>query len=223
MGMSYVGPWQSRDKNRLPCTILFGRNNGELFVWVRGGWLEDALPLPEDRAEMEAYEIDLDSLDPKDQLYDFDDEMIRELLTDYVADVDTAWCQPDDIRQALWKRTVWRLLTIEPNGIETHSLHSRRARAERFLDAYVRHNWTSDLGRMPDDPLECRAKFERTGARWAITELSIDGTHGELCACQSCGRVEHIDKLDAKSDGFGNFTELLCRACYGPGWAPTAI
>lgn len=48
------------------------------------------------------------------------------------------------------------------------------------------------------------------------------------CACDACGRVEHIDLLDAKPDDPSNpqgcdWQRLECIACYGPdhgGWCP---
>jgi len=51
----------------------------------------------------------------------------------------------------------------------------------------------------------------RIGARVVITDLR---------PCHGCGTPTHIDLLDAKDDGTGDFTILECRKCYGPGWAP---
>lgn len=43
--------------------------------------------------------------------------------------------------------------------------------------------------------------------------------------CDCCGRLEHIDLLDAKPDEPDNpqgcdWNRLECIACYGPGWLP---
>jgi NAD-dependent SIR2 family protein deacetylase len=38
--------------------------------------------------------------------------------------------------------------------------------------------------------------------------------------CHACGGRFHIDELDAKDDGTGNYTILECRECYGPGFVP---
>ncbi|CAM5769871.1 hypothetical protein [Bosea minatitlanensis] len=44
-------------------------------------------------------------------------------------------------------------------------------------------------------------------------------------ACDCCGRIEHIDLLDAKPPAGGvpetaDWSRLECIACYGPGWLP---
>lgn len=36
--------------------------------------------------------------------------------------------------------------------------------------------------------------------------------------CHSCGELTHINKLDGKDDGTGNYTLLECADCYGPGY-----
>lgn len=50
-------------------------------------------------------------------------------------------------------------------------------------------------------------------------------TDPDHVACDACGRVEHIDLLDAKPDDPSNpvgcdWNRLECIACYGPGWLP---
>ena len=42
----------------------------------------------------------------------------------------------------------------------------------------------------------------------------------DTAKCHKCGETMHIDLLDAKDDGTGNYTILECRECYGPGWVP---
>jgi hypothetical protein len=44
----------------------------------------------------------------------------------------------------------------------------------------------------------------------------------DVIACDKCGKPEHLELLDSKDDGSGNFTILQCVACYGPGWNPMA-
>ena len=36
--------------------------------------------------------------------------------------------------------------------------------------------------------------------------------------CSACGKPTHIDLLDAKDDGTGNYVIFECEPCYGPGW-----
>lgn len=38
--------------------------------------------------------------------------------------------------------------------------------------------------------------------------------------CARCRRPTHIDLLDAKDGGDGDYTILECPACYGPGYVP---
>ena len=42
----------------------------------------------------------------------------------------------------------------------------------------------------------------------------------DIHRCHKCGTPTHINLLDAKDDGTGNFTILECETCYGPGWEP---
>lgn len=39
--------------------------------------------------------------------------------------------------------------------------------------------------------------------------------------CHKCGEMTHIEDLDGKDDGTGDFTILECGKCYGPGYAST--
>lgn len=36
--------------------------------------------------------------------------------------------------------------------------------------------------------------------------------------CNSCGHLFHLEDLDAKDDGTGNFEILECKDCYGEGY-----
>ena len=36
----------------------------------------------------------------------------------------------------------------------------------------------------------------------------------------TCGRMTHLNLIDAKDNGTGNFEIFECRDCYGPGWMP---
>lgn len=38
----------------------------------------------------------------------------------------------------------------------------------------------------------------------------------DLDRCHACGMICHIDDLDCKDDGTGNYTIQLCGRCYGP-------
>lgn len=42
----------------------------------------------------------------------------------------------------------------------------------------------------------------------------------DIFPCSTCKTPTHIDLLDAKDDGTGDYTILECRECYGPGWVP---
>jgi hypothetical protein len=46
----------------------------------------------------------------------------------------------------------------------------------------------------------------------------------DTALCMKCGTVEHLNLLDGKnpSDENGDFTQIECIACYGPGWLPTS-
>lgn len=41
--------------------------------------------------------------------------------------------------------------------------------------------------------------------------------------CAKCGELKHLDLLDSKDDGSGNFTILECQGCYGPSWVPARV
>jgi hypothetical protein len=56
-------------------------------------------------------------------------------------------------------------------------------------------------------------------ARTLTPDRSVTSSY---LSCDACGTLTHIDLLDGKDDGTGNFTILECRKCYGPGWAPLA-
>lgn len=43
----------------------------------------------------------------------------------------------------------------------------------------------------------------------------------ETQLCSKCGLPTHINDLDAKDDGTGNYTILECGDCYGPGYRTT--
>ena len=45
-------------------------------------------------------------------------------------------------------------------------------------------------------------------------------TKKDYFPCAACHKIVHIDALDAKDRGDGNFTILECETCYGPGWLP---
>jgi hypothetical protein len=71
--------------------------------------------------------------------------------------------------------------------------------------------------------------IDHTGAPCEVVlrDYDTDGADDErlstktrLRPCDGCGTPTHIDLLDGKDDGTGNFTILECRKCYGPGWAP---
>lgn len=56
-------------------------------------------------------------------------------------------------------------------------------------------------------------------------EAGDGGDERDHVACHACGRIEHIDLLDAKPDDPSNpagsdWNRLECIACYGPGWLP---
>jgi hypothetical protein len=42
----------------------------------------------------------------------------------------------------------------------------------------------------------------------------------DVIPCHGCGRPTHLNLLDGKDDGTGDFNILACRDCYGPGWRP---
>ena len=69
---------------------------------------------------------------------------------------------------------------------------------------------------MRDDPTRevLHTTQDRREAEWYVREMF---------PCHTCGTYHHIDLLDAKDDGTGNFTILQCRSCYGSGWAPARI
>ncbi len=40
----------------------------------------------------------------------------------------------------------------------------------------------------------------------------------DIFPCHKCNEMTHIDDLDAKDDGTGNFLLLECEKCYGEGY-----
>ena len=40
----------------------------------------------------------------------------------------------------------------------------------------------------------------------------------EIYPCDCCGLPTHLNDLDGKDDGTGNYTILECGDCYGPGY-----
>lgn len=56
-------------------------------------------------------------------------------------------------------------------------------------------------------------------ADWDKTAREVCEKELDVFACHACGKLEHIDDLDGKDDGTGEFTRLECAACYGPGYA----
>lgn len=45
----------------------------------------------------------------------------------------------------------------------------------------------------------------------------------DVFPCHTCKKPEHINLLDTKDDGTGNWTICECITCYGPGWNPYSI
>ena len=50
-----------------------------------------------------------------------------------------------------------------------------------------------------------------------------DHYSNDVFPCDGCGKLTHIDQLDAKDDGSNTWEILQCKDCYGPGWAPAVI
>jgi hypothetical protein len=45
----------------------------------------------------------------------------------------------------------------------------------------------------------------------------------EMLPCMKCHQPTHIDLIDGKDDGTGNFNILECWECYGPDWRPLSL
>ncbi len=80
--------------------------------------------------------------------------------------------------------------------------------------------------------LSSAALLEAADEARALNDDAPGAEHERLnrdhAACDCCGRIEHIDLLDAKPDDPSNpagcdWTRLECIACYGPGWVPAGF
>lgn len=60
------------------------------------------------------------------------------------------------------------------------------------------------------------------GAKKAIDHI-IELGEKSFYPCDRCGTITHIDLLDGKDNGSGDYTILECQLCYGSGWAPRAV
>jgi hypothetical protein len=72
--------------------------------------------------------------------------------------------------------------------------------------------WSFDDGEEVCIPNDLGTKIEELRAQ--LKAANIIDHH----KCMKCEEYTHIDDLDGKDDGSGNFTILHCAKCYGPGY-----